>query len=378
MKYYLRCFAMLNLAVSATLNAAWYEATGQAMITNGNLAAARQHATEDAIKRAALAAGARVSSTQQVVNGVLLAEQTAVSSTGQIKQVQLISEVQNGDLLTLTLQLDIEPQLSECSTNHYRKSLSFPTPHLLARHDAVYGQLFNLGPDLAVQLERHFRDYTPAALVSALPYSLEYSQLQYPHTEQLFASGHQFVLQSRITDLSLGQTTNSFWQSAEKQRFFALDVSLFDVFEQRVIYQQEYRTSATWPYKQQNTPSSHSQAFWLMSYGANIDKLLHSIADDVQQQLQCLPLLSSITQVKDNQLQLSLGKMHGLKPGDRLTLLQLQRHPAMPNVKRVIQHPASFTVTDLTEQNAWAKPMQQQLIGYIQQGDVVSVHHSKQ
>ena len=376
MNYYLRCFAMLNLTVSAALNAAWYEATGQAVINSGDIATARQHAIDDAVKRAALAAGARISSTQQIVNGVLLNEQTAVSSSGEIKQFRLLSEQQSGDMLTLTVQLDIEPQLSQCSTNHYRKSLLFPTPHLLARQDAVYGQLFDFGQDIAVQLERHFRDYSPAALVSSLPYSIENSQLQYPQTEQLFVNGQQFVLQSRITDLSLGQSTNSFWQTAQKQRFFALDVSLFDVFEQRVIYQQEYRTNASWPYKQQ-TPSSHSQAFRQLPYGTKIDQLLHAVADDIQQQLKCQPLLSSITQVKDNQLQLSLGKMHGLKAGDRLTLLQIQRHPATPNVKRVIQHPASFTVTDLTEQNAWAKPMQQQLIGYIQQGDVVSVHHSK-
>ena len=373
MKYLVSCFTPLLLAFSSSLHAEWYEATGQAMISGGDINTARKIALEDAVKRTALAAGARVSSTEQILNGVLQQAQTQITSEGEIKALRILSEQRSGDLLTVTIQIDVEPQQSQCSTNQLKKSLLLPVPQLNARRDAVYGNLFNLGKDIATQMQYHLKDYSPAASISAVDYSIAQEQLQYRQTEQLFSQGYQFLLNSRITDLSLGDTTSSFWQSAKKERFFAINISLFDIFSQQVIYQQEYRTSADWPYKEQNTPLSHSQAFWQMPYGSKIDQLLQAIADDVQQQLLCQPLLSRISQVKNNQIQIGLGRHNGINTGDKLQLWQLQRHPGMPEIKRIKTAAETYEVTDLTEHHAWAKPIKQKLLNHVQQGDVVSI-----
>ena len=373
MKYLLRRMMPLLLALTPALQADWYEATGQAVISGGDIDAARQIALEDAVKRTALAAGARVSSTQQILNGVLQQAQTHISSDGEIKTVRILSEQRSGELLTLTVQMDIDPQLSQCSANQFKKSVLLPTPQLSARRDAIYGNLFNLGKDVATQLQYHLQDYSPAADVAPVNYSIADEQLQYRQTEQLFSQGFQFLLNSQITDLSLGETSSSFWQSARKKRYFSIHISLYDIFSQQVIYQQEYRTSADWPYKEQNTPLSHSQAFWQMPYGNKIDQVLQAIADDVQQQLHCQPLLSRISQVKDNQLQIGLGKHHGVKTGDTVQLLQLQRHPGAPEIKRIKTASEAYVITELTEHHAWAKPVKQKLLNHVQQGDVVSI-----
>jgi hypothetical protein len=357
----------------ASAAADWYEATGQAIIEHGNTPQARQHAIEDAVKRAALVAGARISSSQQVLNGILQNEQVGISSQGEIKRLQLMSENQNGNMLTVTVRADIEAEVSNCQGNSYRKPVLLSQIQLLSRQDASYGQLFTLGADTTTQLERHLRDYAPAALISPMTYSVEPQQLVYPDTDRLFSSGNQYMLLARINDLSLGQTTSRFWQAEQKERFFALDVSLYDLFEQHLVYQQEYRTSAIWRYNSKTTLLTHGQAFWQLPYGKKIDQLLQAVAEDIQRQLQCQPLLSSIRRVENNQVMLELGKKHGLNTGDELQLFQLQRHPTSPGIKRVMQDPLSLIITDLTEQHAWASTSNAKLLQHIQQGDIVSV-----
>lgn len=361
--------ALFSLAICAE----WYEATGQAVIEQGNIAQARQVAIEDAVKRAALLAGASVNSSQQVVNGILQSEQFGISSQGEIRQLQLMTENQRGNMLSVTVRVDIEPDISVCQGNTYRKPVLLSQIQLKARQDAIYGQLFDLGQDTTTVLERHLRDYSPAALVQPMPQIVNVQQLVYPDTDRLFSQGNQYILLAQINDLSLGHTTSRFWQDEQKERFFAIDISLFDLFEQTIIYQQEYRTSASWPAGRNNTPMSHSQAFWQLPYGQKIDQLLQAVAEDVQQQLQCQPLLSSIRQVKNNQLMLELGKIHGLTVGDELQLFLLQRHPTTPGIKRLIEEPFSLTITDATAQHAWASTRNAKLLQHVQRGDIVSV-----
>lgn len=366
--------AVLALTLfSANSTADWYEATGQAIIEQGDIDSARKAAIEDALKRAALFAGASLSSSQQIINGILQQEELDIVSNSQISKMQLLSENQQNNLLTITLRANITPQITQCVGTSYRKPVLLSQIHLQARQDAIYGELFDLGEHSTTQLERHLRDYSPTATVSTLAQHMPLPHLVYPATEQLFSLGHQYVITARINDMSLGQSTNHFWQQDSKQRFFAIDVTLFDLFEQSIVYQQEYRTSANWPYKSSNTPASHSQAFWQMPYGSKIDKLLLIIATDMQQQLQCKPLLSAIKQVRKNEILLDLGKLHGLQIGDQLQLFQIQRHPTTPRVKRLLQSQLNLTITELTERNAWATNNQQELLQHIQPGDVVSV-----
>lgn len=357
-------------------HAAWYETTGQAIIEQGDLNKARQIAIDDALKRASLFAGVNFSSQQQFSNGILQQDNVSLSSQSEIRNVVIVSEQHQNNLLTITLQADIKPQPESCLALSYKNTLLLSEIRLNQRQDAIAGQLFNLGKDVSQRLEKHLRDYTPAAVVQQTDTFIAAEQLHYPATDKLFRQGIHYILQASITDLSLGEKTHRFWQKASKERFFAIDVMLFDVFEQHILFRQEYRTAADWPYKD-STPQSHSQAFWQMPYGQKIDTVLQAIADDTQQQLQCMPLLSSIVQVAQNQLQLNLGQNHGLKTGDRLDLIQLQRHSGAPQIKRLIANAVPLVITQTTQNTAWAKAADNQLLNHIQAGDMVSVSQKK-
>lgn len=366
----------LLLGISTLLNslplyANWYEATGQATIEQGDLNSARRAAIEDALQRATLFAGAKLESQQQVIQGILQHHQVTLSSSAELKQVQLLSETHSNQQVFITLKAHILATASSCN-QQYRNPLLLSPIYLHARQDAIYGQLFQLGEHSSRQLVAHLKDFSPSLLLQNLPETVHPEQLDQAAAEKFFAQGQQFILLASINDLSLGEKASKFWQSSLRERFFSLDVQLYDTFERRVRFQQEYRTSSHWPDDKQ-TPSSHSMAFWRMPYGQKIDQLLRAVALDIQQQTQCQPLLGQIRQVRQQQIQLGLGSVHGLKVGDQVRLIQVQRDPQHPEIRRLLDSPLQLTVTDLTADGAWAASASQQLLNHIQPGDIVSL-----
>ena len=125
-------------------------------------------------------------------------------------------------------------------------------------------------------------------------------------------------------------------------------------------------------------PLAKTQGQVILGYSGGLDSsvLLQAVAEDVQQQLQCQPLLGNIRQVNHNQIMLALGEQHGLQQGDTLQLIQLQRHPTAPGVKRLLQDPLQLTITDLNSQYAWASSSKAELLQHIRPGDVVTVRKS--
>lgn len=360
------------LLSSSALYANWYEATGQATIERGDLHSARQAAIEDALQRATLFAGAKLESRQQIIQGILQHHQITLSSSAELKQVQLLSETHSNQQVFITLKAHILPTASSCN-RQYRNPILLSQIHLQARQDAIHGQLFQLGEHSSKQLALHLKDYSPTLLIQSHPHTLYPEQLDFSAAEQFFEQGQQFILLASINDLSLGERASKFWQSSIRERFFVMDIMLYDTFERRVRFQQEYRTSSHWPDKTQSTPPSHSMAFWRMPYGQKIDQLLRSVALDIQQQTQCQPLLAQIRQVRQQQIQLGLGAVHGVKPGDQLRLIQVRRDPQDPSIRRLIDSPLQLTITEVTADGAWAGSTAQQLLNHIQPGDIVSI-----
>lgn len=365
-------FSLAALLPSQAIYANWYEATGQAAIERGDLNSARRAAIEDALQRATLFAGAKLESHQQVIQGILQHHQVTLSSSAELKQVQLLSETHSNQQVFVTLKAHILPTASSCN-QRYRNALLLSPIHLQARQDAIYGQLFQLGEHSSRQLAAHLTDFGPSLLIQNQTQPLFPEQLDFAAAEQFFEQGQQFILLANIYDLSLGDKASKFWQSSLRERFFALDVKLYDTFERRVRFQREYRTSSHWPDQDKQTPSSHSMAFWRMPYGQKVDQLLRAVALDIQQETQCQPLLAPIKQIRQQQIQLGLGTVHGLKVGDHVRLIQVQRDPQHAEIRRLVDSPLQLTITEVTADSAWAASASQQLLNHIQVGDIVSI-----
>ncbi|WP_333608536.1 flagellar assembly protein T N-terminal domain-containing protein [Arsukibacterium sp.] len=363
---------LVLLLASTGLKANWYETTGQALIEQGNIQAARQAAIDDALHRAALFAGARLDSRQQLVKGIMTQQQLSLSSDAEFQQIQLVSETHSNNQVTVVLRAQILAQHHACQSRQFRQPLLLSQVALHSRQDAVHGQLFNIGDDVTTQLSHKLRDYSPAVLATPAKEVFSMTQLTAAVSDSLFVQGYSYTLLATIRDMSLGPLTNRFWQSNNQQRFFAIDVILYDLLQHKIRHQQEYRTSANWA-ESNHSPASHSQAFWQLPYGQKIDNVLQAVADDIQQLTQCKPLTTRISAIRQQQVMLNMGMAHGLKTGDTLQVIQVQRHPTQPEVKRLIHNPLQLTITELTEHHAWASSTEQHLLSHLQIGDLLSV-----
>jgi len=103
--------------------AIWYEASGQAVIRNGNKELARQRATQEAIQQALLFSGASVRSVQSMAQGLLKDDRFEVRAAGEVSNVELINEVFADDVVTVTIRADIFPQDSQCDASDYKKTV---------------------------------------------------------------------------------------------------------------------------------------------------------------------------------------------------------------------------------------------------------------
>ncbi|WP_372627732.1 flagellar assembly protein T N-terminal domain-containing protein [Arsukibacterium sp.] len=375
MKLPLIVSACCTLLLSSPLSANWFEMTGQAAIEQGDVAKAKQAAISDALERAALYAGVRVSSQQQLVAGVMQQHQLTLDSDSEIREIRLLSENYGSDFVTVTLQAEILPQQQLCKGSHQKKPLLLAQVELGARRDAIYGQLFELDKNATAQLSRHLQDYSPALLVTAVDYSLKPELMTDSINRQLFTDGQQFVLVTNITDLSLGKRTNRFWQDDSFQRFFALDVALYDLFDNQLVYQQQYRTQAEWQ-SELKVAGSHSQQFWLQPYGQKIDTVLKAVAKDIQQHTQCQGLLAQVSHVEQHQIAINKGSRQGLQLGDNVTVMQIQRFAGRDGLEKLHKSPVTLKITDISAENAWASASTPTLVSHLQIGDLISINSS--
>lgn len=365
------CLCCVLGGISLPVAAAWYESTGQAFIERGDLNAARRAAIEDALQRASLVAGARLQSEQQVIQGIMQHSQITLSSAAELKQVQLLSEVHSAQQVTVTLRAHIVAESRQCHAR-FRHPTQVAQIHLNARHDAIHGQLFQLGEHSTRQWLRHLQDFAPNLLLHEIQDPITLPHLTPAVAEQWFTEGQQFVLLASIEDLSLGAKRNSFWQKPYYDRHFAIQFWIYDNFERRVRFQQAYQTMGNWA-ESSRPLLSHSLTFWQQPYGQKIDQVLRAAAQDIQQALQCQPLMTQIRQLRQQHVQLGLGAAHGLRVGDSVKIIQVQQDPQDSRIRRLIHSPLELTITEVTAEGAWAASASQTLLNHIQRGDIVSL-----
>jgi len=106
--------ACLSLGIIGQVDAAWFQASGQAVIINGDKQLARQQATQEAIKQALLFAGASVTSVQQLTNGLLKDDRFEVRASGEVNRIELIDEIYHDDFITVSIRADVFPEAAKC------------------------------------------------------------------------------------------------------------------------------------------------------------------------------------------------------------------------------------------------------------------------
>lgn len=366
--------AILLLAGQA--QAEWYETTGQAAIRNGDQAAARAQATEDAVKRALLFAGVSVRSVQQVTDGLLTQDSMQLKSHGEVQQVHLVSERASNGTFEVTIRADIVPGEAACPNVAYKKKLLIAPFKLKVPEQAVIGGLFELGKVSSELFNDKLTELSQSSWTQTLPTPIDAEKLSY-HERQAISRqyGARYLLSATLNDVSLGETQGTnwqFWSDADRERFYHLQLSVFDLAEAKLLMQQKYQTSAIWRVRKTTTLDPQYHRFWQTSYGQAAQRVLDAAVLDVEEAIRCEPVVAELLQVRDNQVLLNLGSAHGVEIGDTFTLVHRrelndnfgQTQPLLAVTDMTVR------VTQLSHEAAWAQSVDARLLANVQVGDL--------
>ncbi|KXI28019.1 hypothetical protein AX660_20415 [Paraglaciecola hydrolytica] len=314
---------------SFAAQAIWYESSGQAVIHNGNKQQARQQATQEAIKQALLFAGASISSVQHITNGLLADDHLEVRSSGEVDKVELIDEIYEGDVITVSIRADIFPQKIQCRAAAYAKSIVttwYPIKH---RQQAVVGNLFDFGQHLAIKLQHEFNQNSQNSQISRVePYYLKLENGAPVAIELAQKANTQFVLLAEITDLGTMQNAGSslaFWEKTTASRDFSLSVAIYNGNTGDKIFSKTQGFTAAWEFDTHESVDVSSSRMWQSEFGKQVTSLLQSLSNEIDHTLSCLPAYGRVLYVNNEQISINLGQQQGLRKGDQLTLFQMNQ-----------------------------------------------------
>lgn len=383
MRYFL-CLIIFFWQITA--KAQWYESQGQAYIVQGDKETARNLAIENALKKALLVAGASVSSVQQVVNGLLMQDEVSIRASGNVNAFEVVTETHQGNLITVTVKADIIPQTRQCFSADYRKSMLLTKSHLSHREQANIGAIYKidsalikrlatkikqqgsfLAPKLSVKSSNEFSRYNN---------SLDSEKVKHISMSLADMTDSQYVLYTEIEDVSFANEPNNnwqFWQEDEFERFFKLNVHVYNGNNGELVFQKLYQNSAPWTFTRRALVDVNSNAFWHSQYGAVLDQTLNEVITDIDNNMMCQPTRGKIVNVRGNQVRFNLGERHGVKLGDKFSLLHVKNFTSDSGKSYAGFNVSPFNVKVIQVNNstAIAETQDGKLLDSIQLNDLV-------
>lgn len=336
------------LFISCVASATWVQGTGQALIENGNMNAAREQARNAALRDAALQYDARVASQDTMENGVLTDSRLTVASRARARQVRVIEEQRHGNLLRMTVEADMsdDQQCAARDAAHMRKRVAVTGFPILDTDQTRMGRLSDAGEMLPQQLQARLQADNALQVLGASRVQMFPDLLNAP-TQQRFDNSLtnviqlareldvQFVVTGVIRDLSVADPEA--WGTSilarmgrglglsNQQRQFVADLMVYDGYSGSPVYQKRFTASGTWDADMTATVGFGSEAFAETDYGRAVAATMDEMGQAVNQALACQPFITRITRVQGQQVYLASGATAGLRPGDKLDLYRSYR-----------------------------------------------------
>ncbi|MBT0584975.1 flagella assembly protein FlgT [Alteromonas oceanisediminis] len=375
----LSALVCLFVSLSGQANAAWFQATGQAEIVNGDKQYARQQATQEAIKQALLFAGASVTSVQQLTNGLLRDDRLEVRATGEVNEIELIDEIYHQDYVTVSIRADIFPQTAQCSAATYKKTVVTAHMPFTHRDQTKDGNLFALGGAAIDQLPNAFKRLTSNTLITdVIPerFNWDAAAVQAQVNQLATRTNAQFVLGITAEDVSVHRPEGSlaFWRNTAPKRAFVIRARLFDGMNTELIMDKTYSAMAAWTFSKFDHVDVRSSEFWQSPYGKAIIDTFDAMAVDIDEMLNCEQAVGRVLSVNNNQLQINLGEQHNVQVGDTLTLFK-SSEVIDPFGQRYLQHtvhPHQVIVRRVYASTATVSSVDDALLSNIQPNDFVA------
>lgn len=365
-------FAIITITYSNVLFAAWYEVTGSATILSSE-DTARIHALEDATYQAMMFSGSDISTLNALRPYLQEKRNEYQFSNSEVRNVRVIEEKKRGGKVYLKTRIDIYPSANSCHSLQYKKSILVGNIDIISPQQAVMGSVYHLGEDFSVLLKRQIEQQSQsffATGISKVRITPDQPQIMKMISED---TGAHYIVGGQISDLTATIEINKL-RKDQINRQFALSIFLIDGKTGETIYQNNYRDIAEWPFAKTSQVDTKSARFWTSTYGAMLQRVNRDILLDLETELTCKATLPQVVDIRNNKVQIDLGREHGVKRGDTLQLWHTGSFIDQYGLPRnkVTQSEITLTVDRVYEKGAELIVNQPKLANSIQIGDVMS------
>ncbi|MCR9886066.1 flagellar assembly protein FlgT [Vibrio alginolyticus] len=362
----------LVMLVPFKVMASWYEVTGVATIVSSE-EMARLHALEDALFKAVNFSGADIGSISNLMPLLEESRNEYQFTNHEVRYILVESERKRRGKVEVKIRVDIYPSATGCHTDQYKKTMLVGNIEVASPQQAVMGQIYQVGDDFSHVVNRQL-DQTSRSFVSVgtTDYSISSN---YPARTQMIAqdNGAQYIIGGVITDLT-ATVESQLLQDDIINRQFALEMKVFDGKTGHEIFNKAYREVARWPFAKTSQVDTRSARFWASTYGEMMLRVSRNIMLDLESELSCKITLPEVVAVFGNTVTMDLGRMHGVKEGDKLQLWHTASFIDQNGLPRnkVSQSEITLTVSRIYEHEAELTIDQPNLASSVQIGDVMN------
>lgn len=362
----------LVILVPFKVMASWYEVTGVATIVSSE-ETARLHALEDALFKAVNFSGADIGSISNLMPLLEESRNEYQFTNHEVRYILVESERKRRGKVEVKIRVDIYPSATGCHTDQYKKTILVGNIEVASPQQAVMGQIYQVGDDFSRVVNRQL-DQTSRSFVSVgtTDYSISSN---YPARTQMIAqdNGAQYIIGGVITDLT-ATVESQLLQDDIINRQFALEMKVFDGKTGHEVFNKAYREVARWPFAKTSQVDTRSARFWASTYGEMMLRVSRNIMLDLESELSCKITLPEVVAVFGNTVTMDLGRMHGVKEGDKLQLWHTASFIDQNGLPRnkVSQSEITLTVSRIYEHEAELTIDQPNLASSVQIGDVMN------
>ncbi len=362
---------LLTMSYTSTAKAEWFEVTGSASILNSKNAA-RTNALEDAAYQAMLFSGAEISHLNDLKVFLENNEQHYQFSGSEVRSIEVIKEQKKNGKIYITARIDIYPSANSCHLGQYKKTIMTSTINIDSPQQAVMGKVYQLGEDLSDVFTRQLNQESQS-FVSVGTSNITVDKQQ-PEIVKMIAEDHgvQYIFTADIKDLS-ATVEQKVLQKDSINRQFAIEVAVLDGKTGQTVYSNNYRDVAEWGFSKTSEVDTQGARFWTSAFGEMLLRVNRNMMLDLESKLACKMTLPQVVSIKNNRITMDLGRIHGVKKGDKLELWHTGSFVDQNGLPRnkVSKTNISLTVDRVYEQNAELTIEQPQLLNSIQLGDVM-------
>lgn len=354
-----------------TAQAAWYEVTGTATIVSSE-EAARLHALEDAIYKAVNFAGADIGSISNLMPLLETDRKEYLFTNHEVRYILIEDRKVRGNVMQVRARIDLYPSATACHINQYKKTFLVGNIDVASPQQAVMGQIYDVGDDFAHVIDRQIAQESHSFVsVGTTNYDID---ARNPERIKMIAqdSGAQYIIGGVITDLT-ATIEQKLLKDDVINRQFALEMRVFDGKTGNEVFKHNYREVASWPFAKTSQVDTRSARFWASTYGQMLLRVSRNVMLDLEAEISCKITLPEVVAKFGNTITMDLGRIHGVKTGDKLQLWHTGAFIDQRGLPRnkVSQSDITLTVTRVYESDAELTVDQPELASSIQIGDVM-------